>query len=90
MADVQQDAEIARRRFIAWLEWFMRTYPEIAPTKVALARGLGITHSAVSQLLNPQQNRAPDFKTLVAAKLLLKLPIDALLGTDPPPRPRLR
>ncbi len=77
-------AETARARFVSWLRWYMVTYPDEAPSIEALARRIGISRSALSQLLKPANKRAPDFATLIGASRALGLPIDMLLLHDPP------
>jgi hypothetical protein len=92
MPTLEQDVEQARARFVAWIRWFMdrgwrlTTPPrDKAPTQRTLAKDLGFSgHGGLSMLLNPNNPRAPDFKTLVAARRLLGLPFDVILRTDPP------
>jgi hypothetical protein len=85
MPTLEQDVEQARARFVAWLKWYMRTYPEKAPTVRAFAKELGFRgHGGLSMLLDEKRQRAPDFKTLVAARRILGFPFDVLLRSDPP------
>lgn len=84
MPTLEQDVEAARARFVAWLTWYMRNPKHEVSTKEALAKKLGCTRSAVSQLLAPGAKRAPDFRTLVAAARLVGFGFEALLSHDPP------
>jgi hypothetical protein len=83
-----EDLQKARRRFVAWLRWYMEHYPEEAPSQAALARRMGVAKAAITYLFVPGSARAPAFKTLLAAKALLGMSIDQLLFTDPPGKRR--
>jgi hypothetical protein len=86
-----EDVQRARRRFIAWIRWYMDMYPDEIPSQTTLARRLGITPAAVTYLLDPAGTRAPAFATLLAAKALLGgISIDTMLFTDPPVAPSRR
>lgn len=74
----------AQRRFAAWLRWYLKTYPVQVPSQAALGRALGVTPATVSYLLKAGSTQAPDFKTLVAARALMAMPLDVLLFSDPP------
>lgn len=79
------DVQLARDNFVGWINWYKRTHPDEVPTQAALAKALGITNGAVTQLLEEGATRAPQFKTLVGARNLTGIPIDTLLS-EPPPR----
>jgi hypothetical protein len=73
-----------RRRWVAWVLWYMDTHPDEVPTKTELARRLGVGKSALTPLLDPASDRAPSFETLLASKTLIGASIDTLLYTEPP------
>jgi hypothetical protein len=86
-----EDVQRARRRFIAWIRWYMELYPDEVPNQATLARRLGVTKAAVTYLLDPNSSRAPSFSTLLATKALMGgMSIDTLLFTDPPAHPPRR
>jgi transcriptional regulator with XRE-family HTH domain len=78
-----------RDRFVAWLRWYMRTHPSTIPTQAALARRLGISKSAMSEMLARGNESSPSCEVLVAARQLTGVPVDALLFCEPP-EPELR
>jgi hypothetical protein len=82
------DLQRSRERFVAWLRWFQTNYPSEAPTQNALARRLGVAHASLSILLQPDSTRSPSFETLLSASKVLRLNVDVLLFTDPPPLPK--
>jgi transcriptional regulator with XRE-family HTH domain len=73
-----------RDRFVAWLRWYMRTHPTIVPTQAALARRLGISKSATSEMLARGADSSPSCEVLVAARELTGLPVDVMLFCEPP------
>ncbi len=73
-----------RDRFVAWLRWYMRTHPSVVPTQVALARRLGISKSATSEMLAPGADSSPSCEVLVAARELTGVPVDVMLFCEPP------
>jgi transcriptional regulator with XRE-family HTH domain len=73
-----------RDRLVAWLRWYMKTHPSVVPTQAALARRLGLSKSAVSEMLAPGTHSSPSCEVLVAARELTGLPVDALLLGEPP------
>lgn len=83
--------QAAKNNLKAWVEWYKATYRTRVPTRVALAKELGVTGGAITQLLNPKNSgRGVSLRTLVAVKRLLgdeAYTIDALLFTPPPPLP---
>jgi hypothetical protein len=86
MAPKSLGVQRARDNFVGWLNWYRGTHPDVVPTQGAFAKALGITAGALTQLLAEGSSRAPQFKTLVGARNLLGMPIDALLFTPPPVR----
>jgi hypothetical protein len=84
MTPKSQGVQRARDNFVGWLRWYRATHPDVVPTQNALAKALGITAGALTQLLAQGSTRSPQFKTLVGARNLLGMPIDALLFTPPP------
>jgi hypothetical protein len=78
------EIEAARRRLVAWLKWYMRGHPEDAGTQLALAKRLGVSGPAVTYWFRAGSTRLPDFETLLSIKKLINVPLDVLLGTDPP------
>lgn len=84
MAAKSQGVQQARDNFVRWLLWYRETHPDELPTQGALAKRLGITAGALTQLLADGSTRAPQFKTLVGARNLTGMPIDALLFTPAP------
>lgn len=86
-----QDVQLARKRFVAWIRWYMDWHSADVPNESALARKLGVTPAAVHYLLAKDSVRLPSFETLLAARAIIGMPIDTLLMTDPPaarpPRP---
>jgi transcriptional regulator with XRE-family HTH domain len=86
-----QDVQAARKRFVAWIRWYMDWHQADVPNESALARKLGVTPAAVHYLLAKDSVRLPSFETLLAARAIIGMSIDALLFTDPPsarpPRP---
>jgi hypothetical protein len=85
----QEDIQ-ARRRFVAWVQWYRAMYPDVVPTRNALAEKLRISGSAVTQLLAADAYRAPSFETLLAFKRLSGFSLDQLVFGDPPPIPKDR
>jgi hypothetical protein len=84
MPTLEHDVQAARDRFVAWMRWYMKMYPKKAPTITALAELLGFSsHSGLTQLLN-SPTRLPDFRTVIAARERLGIPLDSLLRDDPP------
>ena len=49
-----------------------------------LANKVGVTQGAVSLWFRPGSRRLPDFETLLGIRKLLRVPLDVLVGTDPP------
>jgi hypothetical protein len=82
----QQAVQQARDNFVGWVRWYFDTHRDEVPTLGALAKKLGITGGALTQLMAAGSRRAPQFKTLVGARRLTGVPIDALLFTAPPSR----
>jgi hypothetical protein len=73
-----------RDRWVAWMEWFLATYPERVPSRIALGRELDVSSGAITELLRKGGTRAPSFETLLHSSRLLGFPLDALVFTDPP------
>ena len=79
-----------RARFVAWLRWYLRTHPSTVPTQAALARRLGISKSAMSEMLSRGPERSPSCELMVATRNLIGVPVDALLFCEPPELELLR
>lgn len=79
-----QEIESARRRLVAWLRWYMANPSNHVPTQLALAKALGVSGPAVTYWFRAGSTRLPDFETLLSIKKLVGVPLDVLLGTDPP------
>ena len=62
----------------------MRNPANDCGTQVRLAEKLGVTQGAISLWFKPGSRRLPDFETLLSIKKLLGVPLDVLVGTDPP------
>jgi hypothetical protein len=84
MPATAHEIEEARRRLVAWIKWYMRAHPHDCGTQVAVAQKLGVTQGAVSLWFKVGSKRLPDFETLLSIRKLIGVPIDVLLGTDPP------
>jgi hypothetical protein len=78
------EIEAARRRLVAWLKWYMRGHPEEVGTQLALAKKLGVSGPAVTYWFRAGSTRLPDFETLLSIKKLIGVPLDVLIGTEPP------
>lgn len=78
------DPREARLNWVSWILWYMRTHPDELPTKTELAKRLGVSKGAITQLLDLKTNRAPSFATLVHSSNLTGFPLDALLRSTPP------
>ena len=87
MAPTAIDPVAARRRFVAWMAWYMESHPADAPTRAALARLLHLTEGGVSQLLADGSTRSPSFENLIAAASFLPHPLVFVLSHDPPQFP---
>lgn len=84
MPATAHEIEQARRRLVAWLRWFMANPRNNVPTQLALAKAIGVSGPAVTYWFRPGSTRLPDFETLLSIKKLIGVPLDVLLGTDPP------
>lgn len=84
MLATPHEIETARRRLVAWLKWYMRGHPDEVGTQLALSKKLGVSGPAVTYWFRAGSTRLPDFETLLSIKKLIGVPIDVLLGTDPP------
>lgn len=84
MPATAQEVEAARQRFVAWLKWYMRNHPDDCGTQLAIAPKLGVTQGNVSAWFRPGSKRLPGFATLLSIKKLLGVPLDVMLGTEPP------
>jgi hypothetical protein len=80
---LDEQRRVARSNFRAWIAWYMRMYPDRIPTRLALAKALGVTSGAITQVLDPKRDRDPSLATLIAARKLTGFGLDVLLG--PPP-----
>lgn len=80
----REATEAARRRFVGWLHFYMRTHPDRVPNNAAMARALGITESAWSQLGRVGSARLPRLKTVLAARALTTYYVDQMLFQEPP------
>jgi hypothetical protein len=78
------EIEKARRHLIAWLRWYMANPRNNVATQVALAKAIGVSGPAVTYWFRAGSTRLPDFETLLSIKKLIGVPLDVLLGTDPP------
>lgn len=78
------EVETARRRLVAWMRWYMRAHPEDCGTQVALAARVGVSQGNVSQWFKPGSRRLPGLEALLSIKKLVGVPIDVMLGTEPP------
>lgn len=85
MPTLPDEIRISRARFVAWIHWYLATHGDKVPSKAALANELGVTRSAITQLLARGSTRAPSFETLVGFRRLTGFSLDVLLYTDPPP-----
>ena len=83
MPATAQEIEDARRRLVAWLKWFMRGHPECS-TQEALAKQLGVTQGNVSFWFKAGSQRLPGLPTLLSIRRLIGVPLDVLVGVDPP------
>lgn len=83
MPATTHEIEEARRRLVLWLRWYMRGHQECS-TQEALAKHLGITQGNVSFWFKPGSRRLPGFQALLSIKKLVNVPLDVLLGVDPP------
>jgi hypothetical protein len=80
-----EDIQRARKRFVAWIDWYVDWHEEEIPNQAVLARRLGLSRSGANQLFAKDSTRLPSFETLLAARALLGgMGIDAMLFTDPP------
>lgn len=84
MPATANEIEEARRHLVAWVRWFMANPRNDCDTQVKLAAKLGVTQGAVSIWFKAGSRRLPDFETLLSIKKLVGIPLDVLLGTDPP------
>ena len=84
MLATPQEIEAARRRLVAWLRWYMKNPANHCETQLALAKKLGVSGPAVTYWFRAGSSRLPDFETLLSIKKLVGVPIDVLVGTDPP------
>lgn len=78
------ELEEARRHLVAWIQWFMKNPKNDCGTQTKLGEKLGVDQSTVSLWFKTGSKRLPDFGPLMSIKKLLKVPLDVLLGTDPP------
>lgn len=83
MPATAHEIEEARRHLVSWLRWFMRGHPECA-TQNALAERLGMTQGNVSVWFKAGSKRLPGFEALLSIKKLVNVPLDVLIGVDPP------
>lgn len=83
MPATAHEIEEARRRLVLWLRWYMRGHPDCA-TQDALAKQLGVTQGNVSFWFKAGSKRLPKFQALVSIRKLLGVPLDVLLGVEPP------
>lgn len=86
--DAVEQREARRREaavnFRGWLEWFFKNYPERVRNRTELAAALGVTSGAITQMLDHRILREPSFRVLLAARDLIGVPMDLLVG--PPPK----
>lgn len=87
LAAMTTDPVQARNRWVRWVLWYLETHPDELPTKVALAKRLRVVKSALTPLLDPEDDRAPSFETLLASADLVGAPIDVMLTREPPQGP---
>lgn len=89
---LEEDVESSRRHFIEWLRWYLENFADLTPSQAALARQLGVSGSAVSQILRKGSKRKPRFEVLIAFRRLLSkvydVPLDTLMRSPPPKVPR--
>ena len=84
MASLPPQAARAQARFCAWLKWYLQEYPDRWPSQAEMARQLDVTPATVSYLLDKGSTQAPNFKTLVNARILFGMNLDVMLFSDPP------
>jgi hypothetical protein len=87
---LEDETRQCRDRLARWMRWYMEAYPEEAPSQAALARKLGVTPSAVSQILSHGAVRRPRLIVLIACKRVFGFGLDALLYGEPPRLPERR
>jgi transcriptional regulator with XRE-family HTH domain len=87
MSPLTDEIERSRARFVLWLKWYLANYSATVPSQRRLAALIGVTPSAVTQLLEPGSTRAPAFATLVGFHRLTGFGYDTLLRGDPPTPP---
>jgi hypothetical protein len=83
MPATDHELEEARRHLVLWLRYYMRGHADCA-TQDALAKKLGITQGNVSVWFKAGSKRLPGFAALLSIKKLVNVPLDILLGVDPP------
>ena len=64
--------------------WYMETHPEEIPTRTELAKRLGVSKGAITQLFDVKGDREPSFRTLVHSTALTGFPLDVMLRSAPP------
>lgn len=85
---LEADIEQARRRFIAWVRWFLDTYPDRVKGQADLAEKIGISQPSLSLILTEARGkRCPSMETLIGFERFTGIAIQALLHTDPPASP---
>lgn len=88
MPNLEPQIDSARDHFVAWVRWYLKVYERETPSQAALARRIGVSPSAVSQLLRAGSRRRPRFEVFVGFWVLLtqvmEIPMDALLRSNPP------
>lgn len=80
-----EDIQRARKRWVAWINWYVDWHEDEIPSEAVLAKRLGLSRSGANQLFAKDSIRLPSFETLLAARALLGgMAIDTMLFTDPP------
>ena len=84
MASREAEIAQARERFLAWVRWYLKNYPDRVKGQNDLAEQIGIAGSSLSLLMKRGGNRCPSFETLVGFEWFTGISIQTLLHTDPP------
>lgn len=84
MPGLEEEIARARARFLAWVTWYLASYPDRVKGQNDLAKKIGIAVSSMSLLRNPRENRCPSFETLIGFEHFTKISVQTLLHTDPP------